>query len=96
MKSEHVATTTSKAGGPCDDCGAPIGVNNTIYKYATLGDTTAAGNGPGLWVCQWCHERAQRDPGVSQWSCERCGKYVNPVVQLHRRFYCLDCVEAIC
>lgn len=79
----------------------PIGMFNRIHKYATSGETTSEGNGPGVWVCTWCHSRAQKHPVVPSgareielWECSVCLKMVNPVVQAAGRDFCIPCYQA--
>lgn len=98
MQPEHVATSNAKEGGDCPDCGMAIGMFQRIYKYADEGSTTAQGNGPGVWLCHWCHLRIQNRleelPDMELWECSACLKMVNPVVILDGKRYCFPCHEA--
>ena len=94
--SEYVASSRAKKGGPCPECGIAIGMFNRIYKYATAGSTTKPGNGPGIWVCTFCHARRQKHseatvPDVDLWECAGCLKMSNPVVMLENRVLCFQC-----
>ena len=101
MLGEYVASTHAKAGGECDECGMAIGVFNRIYKYTVVGGTVkgvGGGNGPGVWVCQWCHDRAKRgiqaDAQVSEvdlWECSKCLRMSNPVVIVGEDLLCFPC-----
>ncbi len=51
---EIVAKTQAQAIGRCTECNTLILEGNPIYKVAGTGRTTAAGNGPGRWVCPVC------------------------------------------
>jgi hypothetical protein len=92
MKS--VARSQATTGGLCPDCQMPIGVGNTIWKYPTAGATTGPGNGPGIWVCSWCHTRRTvlRD---QRFTCVACGGLVDAVVEVGGRPYCPDCYAAM-
>ncbi len=90
-----VAETRAQKGGPCDDCGMPIGVGNRIYKYPAKGRTTRPGNGPGRWVCSWCHEK--RQAALRQrFTCVSCGVEENVVVEFAGKIVCPDCYASIC
>jgi len=99
MLGEHIATSNAKQGGDCPECDMPIGMHQRIYKYAEDGDTTAAGNGPGVWVCHWCHQRVQARldeiPEVDLWECATCLKMSNPVVMVENRLLCIACYQRI-
>jgi hypothetical protein len=56
MTGEIVAQARSKSGGNCADKGCLIPAGGLIFKVATDGPTTKAGNGPGRWVCVDCAE----------------------------------------
>ena len=99
-----VAVSRAKTGGPCPDCGMPIGKGNSIYKYPVQGGgTTVEGNGPGIWVCRWCHTRRQLNRGAgddlgteeNRFECDGCGRYANPVVESGGRRFCWSCWSAI-
>ena len=82
-----------------------IGVFNRIHKYTVIdqaGSTTDFGNGPGVWVCTWCHQRAQKPPSmiddapiVDLWECRACSKQTNPVVMAGGGQWCVQCWEAM-
>lgn len=99
MLSEHIATSNAKEGGECWDCDMAIGMHQRIYKYAVDGGTTAAGNGPGVWVCAWCHQRIQNRldeiPEVDLWECAVCLKMSNPVVMVENRMLCFKCYGSL-
>ena len=78
---------------------------NRIYKYVVEGasGTTAGGNGPGIWVCSFCHERRQRHPvasgfecayaEVELFECSSCLQMVNPLVDVGGRGFCIPCYQ---
>ena len=86
-----VATATSKAGGNCDECGIAIGAGHKIYKYATEGSTTGFGNGPGIWVCNWCHRRR----GDRRFECVHCMAMTDIVVEVAGAPWCVDCYVSL-
>jgi len=95
-----VAASHAKLGGPCPQCGMDIGKFQPIFKYATDGETTRPGNGPGLWLCKWCHDRIQADPEliaalpeVELWECAGCLRMSNPVVIEDGHVRCIGCHE---
>ena len=101
MLNEYVADARAKIGGQCPECGMNIGVGNAIYKYSRVGDTTQAGNGPGVWVCGWCHNKAQLPPtqeerlDIEPFVCSMCHQEVNPVVVRCGLVRCFDCDAGI-
>jgi len=92
-----VAEGVAGKGGTCPVCDMPIGVRNRIFKYATTGATTSEGNGPGQWVCLWCHQRRQRDLEQAAeddlFRCSGCGASSFAVVQVRGdvRRWCPEC-----
>ena len=95
MLDKFVTSSHAKTGGPCPECGLAIGMFNRIHKYTVVGSaegTTAAGNGPGVWVCGFCHERASRSV-VDLFECWSCLRMVNPGVQVDGRLLCVECYQ---
>ena len=103
MLDKFVAASHAKKGGTCDECGIAIGVFNRIYKYSVVGQsgTTRAGNGPGVWVCQWCHDRHRQEERLDEvlevdlWECAACLRMSNPVVMVENRVLCIACYQRI-
>ena len=89
--SQVVAISRAIKGGVCPECGMPIGVGNKIYKYAGPGGTTQFGNGPGYWVCAWCHQKRGRLEGGGYFVCSRCGQHVDAVVEAGGALWCPTC-----
>jgi hypothetical protein len=59
-----VAHTRSKYGGKCrspNHEGGLIKAGDPIYKIGTTGETTRAGQGPGIWVCAVCAPAYEND-----------------------------------
>jgi len=102
MLDKYVASSHAKKGGTCDECGIAIGVFNRIYKYSVVGQsgTTRAGNGPGVWVCGFCHDRQKQSERLDEvlevdlWECAGCLKMSNPVVMVENRVLCFPCYES--
>jgi len=93
--SEAVASSRAITGGLCPECGMAIGVGNKIYKYPGRGGSTTFGNGPGQWICGWCHQK-RVTPGaeVRLWECSGCSQMSNPVVMVENRVLCFACYQA--
>lgn len=105
MLGEYVTSSHAKKGGDCPECGIAIGMFNRIHKYTVVGassGTTPEGNGPGVWVCSWCHARQQKHPVASgpreidPFLCAACLSPSNPVVEWSGKHYCHLCYARIC
>ena len=93
MLGEYITSSHAKSGGPCPECGLAIGMFNRIFKYTVIGQsgTTEAGNGAGVWVCSFCHDRHKPPVEVELWECAGCLNMVNPVVMFNGKRFCFPC-----
>ncbi len=97
MLGNFITSSHAKTGGECPECGLAIGQFNRIHKYEVVGQsgTTRNGNGPGVWVGGFCHDRHKVRLEVSLWECAGCLKMSNPVVMVENRVLCIACYQRI-
>jgi len=93
MLGEFITSSHAKKGGPCPECGLAIGMFNRIFKYTVIGQsgTTVAGNGAGVWVCSFCHDRHKPPLEIQPFICSACDGLCNPGVMVGGRLLCERC-----